>query len=118
MSAWIPDFITYCKENDLHLDFVSTHEYPTDPPGPQTRTFFIDRLKQTREIVGDLPLYYTEYDDGYNDATSYSAAFAVYQNYLASGVVDALSWWPFSDIFEEAGLYPDPYPTGTVDFKQ
>lgn len=26
-----------------------------------------------------------------------------------NNVVDALSWWPFSDLFEEGGLYPNPY---------
>lgn len=71
MSAWIQDFINYCQENDVPYDFVSTHEYPTDPPGPETRTFFSDRLKLTRSIVGyTTPIYYTEYDDAYNDATS------------------------------------------------
>lgn len=110
MSSWIPEFLTFCKQNHVPFDFISTHEYPTDPPGPQTRTFFSDHLRQTRDTVGkDIPIYYTEYDDGYNDATSYSAAFAVYQQFMAQGIVDALSWWPFTDIFEEAGLYPDPY---------
>ncbi len=112
MSAWIPDFLSYCEENNVPYDFVSTHEYPTDPPGPQSRTFFTSRLQETRTIVGDtIPLFYTEYDDGYNDATSYGAAFVIFQNYLANGIVDILSFWVFSDIFEEAGLYPDPYST-------
>eukprot|EP00026_Physarum_polycephalum_P014726 Phypoly_transcript_15273.p1 GENE.Phypoly_transcript_15273~~Phypoly_transcript_15273.p1 ORF type:complete len:258 (-),score=34.68 Phypoly_transcript_15273:8-781(-) len=47
-----------------------------------------------------------------NSATSYGAAFIVLQNYLANNIVDILSFWVFSDIFEEAGLYPDPYSTG------
>eukprot|EP01125_Pyxidicula_operculata_P019833 TRINITY_DN7219_c0_g1_i1.p1 TRINITY_DN7219_c0_g1~~TRINITY_DN7219_c0_g1_i1.p1 ORF type:complete len:385 (+),score=76.18 TRINITY_DN7219_c0_g1_i1:442-1596(+) len=113
MSAWIPEFLAYCKQNNVPYDFITTHEYPTDPPGPQTRTFFIEHLQMTRNTVGDsTPIFYTEYDDGYNDATSYSAAFAVYQNYLANGVVDVLSWWPFTDIFEEGGLYPTPFNYG------
>eukprot|EP01116_Phalansterium_solitarium_P004571 TRINITY_DN155_c0_g2_i1.p1 TRINITY_DN155_c0_g2~~TRINITY_DN155_c0_g2_i1.p1 ORF type:complete len:500 (-),score=208.29 TRINITY_DN155_c0_g2_i1:253-1752(-) len=110
MSAWIEDFMTFCAQNNVSYDFISTHEYPTDPPGPETRTFFRDALMRTRATVGpSMPLYYTEYDDAYNDDTSYSAAFAVFQNYAVNGVVDLLSWWPFSDIFEEGGLYPDPY---------
>jgi xylan 1,4-beta-xylosidase len=110
MSEWIPEFLKYCTENQVEFDFISTHEYPTDPPGPQTRTFFSNTIKKTRQIVGPkIPIYYTEYDDGYNDMTAYSAAFVVYQNYMLNNVVDALAWWPFTDIFEEAGLYPDPY---------
>jgi xylan 1,4-beta-xylosidase len=110
MSAWIPDFLNYTRTNAVPFDFISTHEYPTDPPGPQTRTFFRDRLALTRGVVGpDLPLYYTEYDDAYNDDTAYSAAFIVFQNRAVSGIVDLLSFWPFSDLFEEGGLYPVPF---------
>lgn len=62
MSSWIPEFLEYCKENEVMIDFITTHEYPTDPPGPQSRTFFIDRLSATKALVGDnIPLYYTEY---------------------------------------------------------
>eukprot|EP01119_Soliformovum_irregulare_P000058 TRINITY_DN10050_c0_g1_i1.p1 TRINITY_DN10050_c0_g1~~TRINITY_DN10050_c0_g1_i1.p1 ORF type:complete len:493 (-),score=73.35 TRINITY_DN10050_c0_g1_i1:108-1586(-) len=110
MSSWIPEFLQFCHDNDVPYDFVSTHEYPTDPPGPASRDFFVSHLNTTRMTVpAHIPVYYTEYDDGYNDGTSYSAAFAIYENYNAHGVVQALSWWPFTDIFEEGGLYPDPY---------
>eukprot|EP01114_Cavostelium_apophysatum_P010264 TRINITY_DN2378_c0_g1_i1.p1 TRINITY_DN2378_c0_g1~~TRINITY_DN2378_c0_g1_i1.p1 ORF type:complete len:500 (-),score=102.80 TRINITY_DN2378_c0_g1_i1:57-1556(-) len=117
MSSWIPDFISFCDENNVPYDFISTHEYPTDPPGPQTRLFFIEHLKATRALIpSNIPLYYTEYDDGYNSPTSYGAAFAVFQNYMANNVVDALSWWPFSDIFEENGLFPDPFLATPTSF--
>lgn len=110
MSAWIPDFMHFCEQNKVVYDFISTHEYPTDPPGPETRRFFSEVLKKTRQTVGpEIPIYYTEYDDGYNDATSYAAAFAVYQAFSVNGVVDALSWWVFSDLFEEEGLRSDPF---------
>jgi len=111
----IPEFMDYCGNNSVQFDFISTHEYPTDPPGPQVRTFFAEHLQATRDIVGpNMSLYYTEYDDGYNDDTSYSAAFAIYENYMANGIVDALSWWPFSDLFEEAGMYPNPFSNGSL----
>lgn len=29
-NAWIPEMIRFCKEEGLPLDFVSTHQYPTD----------------------------------------------------------------------------------------
>ena len=29
-NAHIPDMIAFCKKNDLPLDFISTHHYPTD----------------------------------------------------------------------------------------
>lgn len=30
-SGWIPQFLASVKQYDLPLDFVATHEYPTDP---------------------------------------------------------------------------------------
>lgn len=91
--------MAFCKQRNIAFDFISTQQYPTEPPGPLPRTFFIDALKATRELVGnDTQLFYTEYDDGYNDDTAYSAAFVVWAQYAAHGVVDILSWWPFSDL--------------------
>ena len=29
-NAWIPEFVAFCKENDVPVDFISTHHYPTD----------------------------------------------------------------------------------------
>lgn len=30
-SGWVPEFLASVKELDLPIDFVATHEYPTDP---------------------------------------------------------------------------------------
>ena len=30
---WLPEFLTYCEQNDLPCDFVSTHHYPGDAFG-------------------------------------------------------------------------------------
>jgi len=29
-NAWIPDFLAFCRESGASVDFVSTHQYPTD----------------------------------------------------------------------------------------
>lgn len=29
-NAWIPEFTGFCRENNVPVDFVSTHHYPTD----------------------------------------------------------------------------------------
>lgn len=29
-NAWIPEFISFCTEGNVPLDFISTHHYPTD----------------------------------------------------------------------------------------
>lgn len=32
-SKWVPAFLRYCKENDVPVDFVTTHQYAGDPIG-------------------------------------------------------------------------------------
>jgi len=32
VNAWIPDFINFCHSENVPLDFISTHHYPTDDP--------------------------------------------------------------------------------------
>jgi xylan 1,4-beta-xylosidase len=59
-----------------------------------------------RKQAGNLPLYYTEYNDGlYSDPpyhdTSYASAFIVKNINDLQGLVQLFSWWTFSDIFEE-----------------
>lgn len=32
VNAWIPEFIGFCKKNQVPLDFITTHHYPSDDP--------------------------------------------------------------------------------------
>ena len=32
VNAWITPFVNFCKDNDVPVDFVSTHHYPSDDP--------------------------------------------------------------------------------------
>jgi len=44
-NAWIADFIGFCSRNQLPIDFISTHHYPTDAfgkPGDDTMTQLSD----------------------------------------------------------------------------
>lgn len=65
-----------------------------------------------------MPLYYSEFNDGlgssppYHD-TSYAAGFLFKNMYDINGNVDFVSWWTFSDIFEEPGFLSSPYGTNT-----
>jgi xylan 1,4-beta-xylosidase len=31
-NGWITEFIEYCSQNNVPIDFISTHNYPTDDP--------------------------------------------------------------------------------------
>lgn len=106
-SAWLNETLQYCSEHDVAIDFISTHEYPTDIL-PLTRDVMYQVVSGARETVGDMPLFYTEFNDGLfayqlHD-TSYASAFAVYNLIELQGIPDIMSWWCFSDIFEEGGF--------------
>lgn len=117
MNAWIPEFLDFTRAQDLPVDFVSTHHYPTDAfgnPGDDTET---QLAKSERSVLarqtatakaqaGDKPLYYTEWSSSSNPRDHlhdrpYCAAFVVKTIMEARGLVEAYSYWAFSDIFEE-----------------
>jgi len=106
-SQWITDFLNYCIANNVPVDFVTTHEYPTDLPNPQ-RDDMEMVFRKARSESGKFPLYYTEFNDGlyenptYHDS-EYASSFLIKVVHDAQGILDILSWWTFSDIFEEQG---------------
>eukprot|EP01103_Thecamoeba_quadrilineata_P006203 TRINITY_DN15937_c0_g1_i1.p1 TRINITY_DN15937_c0_g1~~TRINITY_DN15937_c0_g1_i1.p1 ORF type:complete len:499 (-),score=97.32 TRINITY_DN15937_c0_g1_i1:6-1502(-) len=107
-SQWLGETLDYARANDFALDFVSTHEYPTDIE-PLTRDVMKTVLTKSRETVGTaMPLFYTEYNDGLfypgKHDKIYASSFAVFNIIEVYGLVDIFSWWTFSDIFEEQGL--------------
>ncbi len=120
--VWVVDFLNYCKANDLPVDFVSTHPYPQDfaidaPGMPRGGTFrrdvdsTRDDLRTLRKIVDASPypkaeIHLTEWSsspsplDHSHDSLA-AAAFIVKTNLESVGLVDSLSYWTFSDVFEE-----------------
>ncbi len=127
-NGWIAPFIEYCESGHVPLDFVSTHHYPTDAfgrPGDDTeaqlaastRSVLRDRARATRQLVGDRPLYYTEWSTSSNSRDPlhddpYAAAVIVKTMLEARGMVDGYSWWAFSDIFDENYFPSIPFHGG------
>jgi len=139
-DGWVPEMIEFCRGNGVPLDFISTHHYPTDfepeaggEESPDVaellcrdlearmaaapRSILTQWVRRTRQQAGDLPLYYTEWNssasctDHYHDEP-YAAAFILKTIADNDGLVDAYSYWTFSDIFEEAGLRSQPFHGG------
>lgn len=111
-SQWINETLEYCRRAGISIDFISTHEYPTDIQ-PVTRDVMKTVTMQARKQSGSLPLFYTEYNDGlwdpgYHDAP-FCAAFIIQNVVDVQGVVDMWSWWTHSDIFEEGGFLSQPF---------
>jgi xylan 1,4-beta-xylosidase len=119
---WIDDFLAYCKANDLPIDFISTHPYPQDfaidePGMPKGKGYrrSIDStrndLRTLRRIVNasaypHAEIQLTEWSsspsplDHSHDSLA-AGAFIAKTNLESVGLVDSLSYWVFTDVFEE-----------------
>lgn len=127
-NAWLPEFLEHCQRGGRPPSFVSTHHYPTDAFGQQSddtetqlahagRSVLRHQAETARAAVGKLPLYYTEWctssnpRDPLHDAP-FAAAYIVKTVLEAAGVVDAYSYWTFSDIFAENYFPSRPFHGG------
>lgn len=120
--VWVEEFLAFCQREKLPVDFVSCHPYPTDwaldshgKTVKQTRGIDATRTDLTtiRDIVGsssypDAEIHLTEWSSSPSprDCTHdypQAATFVVKTNLESVGLVDSLSYWTFSDVFEEGG---------------
>jgi xylan 1,4-beta-xylosidase len=120
-GVWIESFLDFCAKNSLPVDFVSTHPYPTDYPldtggkhCPRTRpaTSTRDDLQWLRKVVRgsafpQAEIHLTEWSsspsprDHSHDSLP-AATFVVRANLESTGLADSLSYWVFTDVFEES----------------
>lgn len=132
-AAWEPEMIAYCHKNNVPLDFISTHAYGVkqgflDEYGhagtvldknPMSLSGHV--LQSRREIAAsampDLELHYTEWSASYTPADpihdSYIEAPYVLQKLKQVGnAANSMSYWVFTDIFEEPGPRFTPFHGG------
>ncbi|WP_214416415.1 GH39 family glycosyl hydrolase [Sphaerisporangium fuscum] len=129
--VWIEDFIAWCAERGLPIDFISTHLYPTDfafgADGDVVQitryadaTF--DDLTLLRKLVKnsaypDAEIHITEWStspssrDFIHDTVF--AATSITRSYLkCATLADSISYWTFTDVFEEGGAGLGPFHGG------
>jgi xylan 1,4-beta-xylosidase len=129
-AAWIPEMIAHSIQADAPLDFVSTHAYGNDLSKDVLGTDeSIDRSDMVGRAVQkvktqvkssarpDLPIHWTEYNASYkNEIDVTDAAFMgpwLANNIrLCDGLATTMSYWTFSDVFEEQGVVKTPFYGG------
>jgi xylan 1,4-beta-xylosidase len=129
--VWIRELIDYCAARDLPIDFLSTHLYPTDYAFDTQgvgRAISRDRdatasdLRQMRELIAASPyphadLHVTEWStspssrDFVHD-TVYAATYVVRAYLQCHDLADSVSYWTFTDVFEEGGGGIGPFHGG------
>jgi len=131
--GWITEFLDFCAKEKVPVDFVATHHYgatqgfvDADGKGQTildtSKDAFYPAMQSTREKISKsafpkLPLYITEW------GPSYSQVDFVHDNYICAAwvleklrksepYVQGMSYWAFSDQFEEGGPVRTPFHGG------
>lgn len=132
-NAWVTEIIDYCKKNNCPIDFISTHDYAVkkglvDENGFTPRILIADPKAITNNVLGsyqkikqsvkpNLELHYTEWstsptsEDPIHDSY-HSAAFILDKIKGTENAANSMSYWVFTDIFEEAGIRATPFHGG------
>ena len=130
-AAWVPAFIRYCATHHVPVDFVSTHVYGDDTAenvfGTHekiTRRDMVLRAVQKvhRQVKASplpaLPIIFSEFNATYTgtevDVTDspYIGPWLANTIRACDGLVASMSYWTFSDVFEEGGVAKSPFHGG------
>jgi xylan 1,4-beta-xylosidase len=129
-AAWADAFIRHCADNKVPVDFVSSHVYGNDKAEdvfgtheaiPRDRMVcravakVHDQIKSS--ALPNLPLFWTEFNASYMNETdvtdsTYMGPWLADTIRQCDGVVDEMSYWTFSDVFEEQGVVKRPFYGG------
>ena len=123
-AAWVSEFLAHVKQSGAPIDFVTTHTYGVEggfldengksdtklSPSPDA---ILGDVRHVREQISQsafpgLPLYFTEW------STSYTPRDSVHDSYISApyiltklkgsqGLVQGMSYWTYTDLFEEPG---------------
>lgn len=129
-AAWIPAFIAHCTQNHVPFDFVSTHVYGNDTSenvfGNDTPVSQRDMVARAAQKVHDqvkasaapdTPIIFSEYNATYLTQQNITDS-AFMGPWLANnirecdGLTKMMSYWSFSDVFEEQGVVKTPFYGG------
>ena len=132
-AAWVPEFLAHVKQSDAAVDFVTTHTYGvqggfldengvSDTKLDPSQDAILGDVRRVRAQIAaspypDLPLYFTEW------STSYTPRDSVHDSYIsapyiltklkgAQGLLQGMSYWTYTDLFEEPGPPTAPFQGG------
>ncbi|HXM20784.1 MAG TPA: hypothetical protein VN948_05925 [Terriglobales bacterium] len=129
-AAWVDVFIKHCAENNIPVDFVSTHVYGNDRADdvfgtneeiPRDKMVCRAVSRVHNQIVAssmpNLPLIWSEYNASYKNEpevtdSTYMGPWLADTIRQCDGLVSVMSYWSFSDVFEEQGVVKTPFYGG------
>ncbi|MGA9658311.1 MAG: beta-xylosidase [Asticcacaulis sp.] len=132
-AAWVPELLAYAKVTNAPVDFITTHTYGVDygyldeegkmdlqlSKNPDAVTADVKKVRAeiAASHLPDLPLYFTEWSTSYNPRDrshdSYVAApYIISKLRSVQGIAQGMSYWVYSDLFEEPGPPSDAFHGG------
>ncbi|MEO6925533.1 MAG: glycosyl hydrolase family 39 [Rhodanobacter sp.] len=129
-GAWATEFLAHTKKNNVPVDFVSSHVYGddtaehvfhTDENIPRRDMVCRTVDKVHKEILASpyphLPLVFSEYNASYANLpnvtdTIFMGPWMANTIRECAGKIQMMSYWSFSDVFEEQGIVRSPFYGG------
>ncbi len=129
-AAWADRFIQHAVKENVPVDFVSTHVYGNDSAPdvfgtheqiPRTQMVCRAVRKVHDQIAAsarpNLPLIWSEFNASYMNEpdvtdSTYMGPWMADTIRQCDGLVNMMSYWTFSDVFEEQGVVKRPFYGG------
>ena len=129
-AAWVGAFIRHVADHQVPLDFVSTHVYANDKAEdvfsthekiPRAEMVCRAAKKVHDEVTQSprptLPIIWSEYNASYKNEpnvtdSSFIGPWLANTLRRCDGLTDMMSYWTFSDVFEEQGVVRQPFYGG------
>jgi xylan 1,4-beta-xylosidase len=129
-AAYVADFLKHCKDQNIPVDFASTHVYANDTAKDvfhtdeqiSRDTMVYRAVKKVHDEIAaspypKMPLIFSEYGASYSNEpdvtdTVYMGPWLANNIRQCDGLTEAMSYWTFSDVFEEQGVVRTPFYGG------
>jgi xylan 1,4-beta-xylosidase len=129
-AAWVTPFLAHTKADNVPVDFVSTHVYANDTADNVLHTNenvprdkMVWRAVQmvheqiARSPYPTIPLIFSEYNASYANEpnvtdSTFMGPWLANNIRLCDGLTQSMSYWAFSDVFEEQGVVRTPFYGG------
>ena len=129
-AAWVTPFLAHVHDNNIPIDFVSTHVYGNDTADnvfgtnesiPRDQMVYRAVRKVHDQIAASplphLPLIFSEYNASYANEPNitdsvYMGPWLANTIRLCDGLAENMAYWAFSDVFEEQGVVRTPFYGG------
>jgi xylan 1,4-beta-xylosidase len=129
-AAWADAFLKHCADENVPVDFVSSHVYGNDKSEDVFHSHEViprnqmvcravkkvhDQIKASS--MPSLPLIWSEFNASYMNEPAvtdmaYMGPWLADTIRQCDGLVEMMSYWTFSDVFEEQGVVKTPFYGG------